>query len=200
TEERVALLLETLVPRAEGFVYQEHVALDVDGDGKGETCSHAGRERAELRVAKAIKLRPSHDRLEMLLDGPAMEAADRAVQVDVVRNRQLVHHADTEAGEQADLAVDLDLPGRRVVHAGDGLQQRALARAILPDDADDLPCARLDIDVVKRAPGRADASLTTELRPQQAVHREAPARGAELLREAAGGQDNTALRHTPPSA
>src|SRR2546430_3903897 len=128
-KESVALLLEAFVPRAEGLVNQEQVAVDVNGDGEGQPSPHARRQCAELGVDEAFELRPLDDLVETVLDGAARQATEGAVQVDVVGDRQLVHHADTETGEQGELPADLDPPARRRVQASDDLQQRGLARA-----------------------------------------------------------------------
>ena len=51
-------------------------------------------------------------------------------------------------------SVELDVPARRQVEAGDDVDERRLAGAVRPDQADDLVPVQLERDVVERAHAR----------------------------------------------
>ena len=121
------------------------------GDRESEPRPHASRQGAELRLDEALELGPLQDVREALPDRSPAQAADGAVEIDVVRDRELLDHAGAEPGEERHLAVDLDAPRRRRVESGDRLQQGGLARAVRADDPDDLAGARFEVDPVERS-------------------------------------------------
>ena len=92
--------------------------------------------------------------------------------VQVVGQRQvLVHGRDPEVGRVPGrvqvhrLALPHQVAGGRLVDAGDALDQRALARAVVPDQGGDLPGRDVQVDAGQRL-HRAEA-LADVLQPQQ---------------------------------
>src|SRR5205814_8123943 len=76
--------------------------------------------------------------------------------------------AAAELQQRADTSADGHLAERRPHDAGDDLQERRLARAVLADDADRFATAQLQIDRLQRAEMRhvAAAEEEREERPQ----------------------------------
>jgi hypothetical protein len=94
---------------------------------------------------------------------------DLAVQEDVVEDAQLVHQGEVLVdgvdavrarladGVQLDrLAVDVDRPGVRLVVAGQDLDQRRLAGAVVAEQAEHLALLEMQVDVAQRG-DRAEA-------------------------------------------
>ena len=81
--------------------------------------------------------------------GPA-HAEDGAVQEDVLATRQLVVEPRADLEQRAHAAVDLDGARRRLRDSREDLQERALARPVSADDADDLAALDLEGDVPER--------------------------------------------------
>ena len=79
---------------------------------------------------------------------PVGDAQQRAGQRDVLAARQVLVEAGLEAEQRGDVAVDRDHALGRADDAGEHQQQRALAGAVGPDDADRLAAAHLEGDVL----------------------------------------------------
>jgi hypothetical protein len=100
-----------------------------------------------------------------------LEHAERVDEPEI-----LVHEAHAELAELPDrerqphgLAVDPELTGLRLVEPGEHLDQRRLARAVLPEEAVDLPGEHVQVDAAQR------------LRPAEAL-RQAVEGQARMLR------------------
>ena len=114
------------IERAEGFVHQEDVRVLCEGARQSDTLTHAPGELVRALVREA----PEVDELEELagpsLAGTAADAAEPQRKLDVPGSSQpweegrLLEHECRAAGH-------LDLAARRVVEAGDQVEQRRLA-------------------------------------------------------------------------
>ena len=76
-------------------------------------------------------------------------AQDRAVHVDVFAAGQLGVEAGADLQQAGDPAADDGPAGGRFGDAAEDLQQRALARPVAADDADDLALVDLERDVLE---------------------------------------------------
>jgi hypothetical protein len=79
------------------------------------------------------------DLVELARDLAARHAEDRAAQEDVLAPRQLGVEAGADLEQAADPPFEPGVPGGRIGDAAQDLQQRALAGAVVADDADHLP-------------------------------------------------------------
>ena len=80
----------------------------------------------------------------------ARDAVDRPAQVDVLDRRVLGVEAGADLEQRRDAPVDRDRARVGLDDAGEQLEQRRLARAVAPDDADGLPVRDLERDAVER--------------------------------------------------
>ena len=120
---------------------------------------------------------PKREREEAsLADAQVLEHAQGRHEAEI-----LVHEAHAELAElpgrerQPDgRAVDEQLAGVGLVEAGQDLDQRRLARAVLPEEAMDLPGEHVEVDVAQR------------LGPAEAL-RQGPQRQPRRLREVGHG-------------
>ena len=144
------------------------------GDGRARVEAHAV---ALERLARARALAAPGDaearaRRGDLGDAQVLEHAQRLDEPEV-----LVHEAHPELAElprrerQPDrLAVDQQLAGVGLVEAGEHLDQRRLAGAVLPEEAVDLPGENVEVDAAQR------------LRPAEALRQAPQRRGAAAAR------------------
>ena len=137
-----ALALELLIADGEHLVEQEHVDLEVGGNGEAEPHVHARGIRAHGHVDESLELREGHDLLEVPVDRGPLEAEDRPVQVDVLAARELRMETGAELEQRSDPAADLDPPLGRLHDPGDQPEEGRLAGAVPADQADGP--ARLD--------------------------------------------------------
>ena len=79
------------------------------------------------------------------------EPEQRRGEIDVREPRVLGMEARAELEQRADAAADGDRAARGLDHAGDDLQQRRLARAVLADHAQRLAAPQLEAHAVERA-------------------------------------------------
>ena len=76
--------------------------------------------------------------VEALLDLSALHAEDRPVQIDVLAAGELRVEARSDLEQAADAAANLDAARGRRGDAREDLEQRRLAGAVSPDDAEHL--------------------------------------------------------------
>ena len=74
---------------------------------------------------------------------------ERPVDPDVVARGELGVEPDPELDERRESSVDTDEPCVLAVDAGEDLEQRALAAAVRPDDAEELASHDREADVVE---------------------------------------------------
>src|SRR6185503_3956572 len=119
---------------------------------EAEELDHALRRDADARVAPPDQARPH--RALVLLPGEDQVLAHRELrkhlqQLEGAAHPQAVELAGPQAGDLA--AVDAHLPGRGRELPEDAVEQRRLARAVRPDQAEDLALAHLERNAVDRA-------------------------------------------------
>jgi hypothetical protein len=170
-----ALALERRVADGEHLVDDQHLRLEVGGDGEREPQVHAARVVLDRRVDEALDLGEGDDLVELAHDLVALHAEHGAVQKDVLASAQLRVEAGADLEQRADAAADARVAGRRLGDAREQLQQRALACAVAADDADGL--AARDLEGRRAAPRR---SRPARLRPRRATRRAARVRPATI--------------------
>ncbi len=143
----------------------------------GERAQHDARRDAEAEVVEHT--------LRLALHAPLVQDAEAGVLVaeeQVGRDRQvraqhdfLVHRVDAEIhrvvgpAELDDAALPDDLAARFQVHAGQQLDERGLACAVLADDGVDLPRLEGEVDMLQRV--RAGEALVEFSKFEEGRHR-----------------------------
>ena len=148
-EEIVALALECLVTDGKHFVKHQNVALRLDGHGEGETHLHAGGIVLELLVHEVLKLGELYDVVIHRIDFSTSEAQQSTVQIHVLASGQLRVEAHTEFDERDQFALDGDRSVLRSINLRNDFQQRGLAGAVTPDDAEEIALMHLEIDIAQ---------------------------------------------------
>ncbi|MBG9885124.1 hypothetical protein ABE10_00695, partial [Bacillus toyonensis] len=122
----------------------EDVHLGVDGHREGEAQEHPGGVVLDLGVDELLDLAELHDRVEALLDLLLRHAEDRRVQEDVLAPGEV----GVEAGAHLDEAGHASSREHAALvgtqDAGDELEHRRLARAVVAEERDRLAFADLE--------------------------------------------------------
>ena len=145
-----ALHLERLVADGEHFVDEQDVGVEVDGHGEAEADVHPGRVVLDRFVDELGELGELDDVVEDAVDLLAAHAVERGVDVDVLPAGEVGVEAGAELEERCQPAAHADLAGGRGENAGDALEQRRLARAVVAEDAERLALLDRDVDPVER--------------------------------------------------
>ena len=138
----VALLLEGGVADGEHLVDEQDVGVDLDHHREGQAHEHARRVVLELEVDELAQLGEVDDAVEARARLARREPEHRRVEHHVVVRGEVQVEADAELDERRHPPVDVDLPAVGAVDPGQALQQRRLARAVAPDDPEELARAR----------------------------------------------------------
>ena len=117
---------------------------------KGEPHVHARGVALDRRIEELLDLREGDDLVELPPDLRPRHAEDRTIEEDVLAARQLRVKARAHLEQARHAAADLDAPGARLGNPREDLQQRRLAGAIAPDDADHLATLDLEVDILER--------------------------------------------------
>ena len=149
-EDVEALLLEGGVADREHLVDQQDVGVDLDRHREGQAHVHARGVVLELEVLELLELGELDHALVAGARLARGEPEHDPVQRDVVAGGEVRVEADAELDERRHPPVAPDLPPVGAVDAGQALQQRALAAAVAPDDAEELPRLDREGDVLQR--------------------------------------------------
>ena len=145
-----AALAEVNVADRQGFVHQQDFGIHVDGHREGQAHHHAARVGLDGLIDEVADLGEGGDVLVALVDLARGEPEDGAVQIDVVAAAEFGVESGAEFEQRGDAAVNTDRAGSGMQDPGHHLQERALAGAVLPDDAEGLAALDLEADVVER--------------------------------------------------
>jgi len=159
------------VAAREHLVHQEDLGKDVGRRREPEAQRHPGREVLHRHAREPPDAREAQDRVDPLLHPAARVAEQGAVQQDVVAGGELAVEPGAEVRERRHRAAHLDAPGGRRVDAGDHRHQRALAGAVVADDADALAVADREGDVGERPQRLAVAQAPEGVRETAAEQR-----------------------------
>src|SRR4051812_12930919 len=168
-----ALALERLVADGEHLVQQENVGFDVRCDRETEPHVHPRRVGAHGQVDEVLESRERDDLVELLADGRAWEAVNRAVEVDVLAASHVGMEAGAELQQRADAASHGDAAARRLHDSGEEAEERRLPGAVATDERECAP--RLDVERdVAEGPHIRSARLSA--REEEVLQRAALAR------------------------
>ena len=181
-----ALSLERAVAHRQDLVDDQDLRLQVGGDREGEPRVHPAAVALDRRVEEALDLGEGDDLVELGVDLGLAHAEDGAVQEHVLAAGQLGMEAGADLEERAHAAQDLDAPFGGLRDAREDLQERALAGAVAPDDADRLAFA---------APRTTRRAATTRSVPRRRAS-PAPQESARPLRQ----RLLQAVTRAPPSS
>ncbi len=144
------LLLELLVTDGEHLVDEEDVGVGVHGDREREAHVHARRVELDLRVDEVADAGELEDRVELRRGLFRAQPEHGRVEEDVLATGEVRVESRTELEQRGDAPALLDRARRRLDDAADDLQQRALAGAVVPDQADRAAGADVETDVAER--------------------------------------------------
>ena len=155
----VQALARHLVESAERLVHQEQRRRKRERTGDRNPLLHSAGELPRVVLLEALQLHEVDQLLDPLDPLPAVPAEDLERQPDV-----LLHGAPVEEHSVLEddavvaveprpvraLAVDHDVPARRLDQVADDPEERRLAAAGRPDQGDELPGADLEVDALER--------------------------------------------------
>ena len=145
-----ALLRERRVADREHLVDEHDVGVGLDHHREREPHHHPRRVVLQLEVGELAQLGEVEHRVEPPPRLAPAEPHHHAVEHDVLARGQLRVEADAELDERRQPSRDPDAPGVGAVDARHDLQQRALARAVAPDDAEELALVHVERDPPQR--------------------------------------------------
>ena len=154
-EDVHALLRERRVADREHLVDQHDVGVGLDHHREREPDHHARRVVLQLQVDEVVELGEVDHRVEPPLRLAPAQPHQDAVEDDVLARGELGVEADAELDERRDPPGHPDPARVGAVDAGEDLQQRALARAVAPDDPEELALVDVERDApsARAAPG-----------------------------------------------
>ena len=117
---------------------------------EGKPHIHAAGIALDRRVEELLHPREGDDLVELASDLGAAHAEDGAVEIDVLASGELGMKASADLEQAGDAARDRDAPFARLGDARQDLQERRLAGAIAPDDAEHLAALNLEAHVLQR--------------------------------------------------
>ena len=146
----LALFLELRVAHGEDLVHNQDLRLHHGGNGERQPRQHAGGIVADRDVNEVPQLGEVQDLLKLGVEERLCIAENRAVEVDILPAAQVHIETGAEFQHGHDIAAAFHRALRGLHDAGDDLQERALARAVAPDEADRLALLHLKRDVLQR--------------------------------------------------
>ncbi len=108
----------------------------MDGDGEREPHVHARRVELDLGVDELLDAGEVDDVVEVPVGLLARQAEDRGVEVDVLPAGEVGVEAGAELEQRGEPTATVDGARGGLDDAADDLEQRALARAVVPDQSD----------------------------------------------------------------
>ncbi|CAA9406152.1 MAG: hypothetical protein AVDCRST_MAG64-1988 [uncultured Phycisphaerae bacterium] len=145
-----ALALERRVADREHLVDDQDLRLQVGRDRERQPDVHAAAVALDRRVEELLDLAERDDLVELALDLGAAHPEDRAVEEDVLAAGQLGVEAGADLQQRRDPPAEHRPALARLGDAAEDFQQRALAGAVAPDEADHLAAVHLERGVLQR--------------------------------------------------
>ena len=145
-----AALAKVNVADGQRFIHQQDFRIDIDRDGEGQAHHHAAGVGLDRLVDEVADFGEGGDVFVPLVDLARGESQDRAVEVDVIAAAEFRIEAGAEFEQGGDASVNIDRAARRMQDPGHHLQERALAGAVFPHNAEGLAALHLEADVVER--------------------------------------------------
>ena len=144
------LELEGVVADRPDLVEEDHLGIEMDGHRQSQAQLHARGIMADGQIHEAVHLGEGDDVVIFLADLGARHAEDGAAQIDVLMPGKIFVKTGADFEQHADAAAHRSGAYRRVGDAGEDLQQRALAGAIMAENADHLALFDVEADIVER--------------------------------------------------
>src|SRR5579875_37302 len=158
----VAAPLESLVADGQDLVDDQDVRVEVHGDREAQPSVHPRGVGPHRVVDEALKLAELDDLVDDVVDVAAGQPQQGAVQVDVLATGVLGMEAGAQLEQGGDAPMGLDAARVGIEDPGDALEQRGLARAVLPDDAESPSVLDLEAHVLEGKELLVDATLALE--------------------------------------
>ena len=149
-EVRDALVPERRVPDGEHLVEEQHVGVNVDGDGECEPPRHAARVVLQLLVDEPLELGEREHLLEPRLRLTRCQPEQHSALDGVLPGRELGVEPDAEVDEGGEAAFDGDGPRIGDIDPGDAAEEGALAASVAADDPEELAAPHFEVDVAQR--------------------------------------------------
>src|ERR1051325_5941128 len=130
------LLLERRVSDGENLIQQQDIRIQVGSDRESQTHVHARRVTLNRCINKLPELRKVYNAVELLGDLSSQHAENRTVQINVLAPGKLRMKTGADFYQRGKPAVDHDFAGTRSRNSGEQLEDRALAGAVVTDDAE----------------------------------------------------------------
>ena len=134
-----ALLAECAIAHAQHLVQNQQLCVVAQRQRQQILYLHAAGQLLERAVLKILQLRKFDDLIIFFVHESAGITQQRAAQVGVLPDSQLAIKTTGQFQQRSHAAVDLHVALRGHHNAGNGLEQRALARAVGADDAQHVP-------------------------------------------------------------
>ena len=145
-----AALAKIDVADGQGLVHQQNFRVHIDSHSEGQPHHHAARISLDRLVDEVANLGEGFDVLVALVDLPGGQAKNGAVEVDVVASGEFRVESRAQFEQRRDAPIHRDGSRTGMEYPGHHLEQRALARTILPDDAEGFAAPHLEGDIVQR--------------------------------------------------
>src|SRR5262249_52701067 len=145
-----ALPLKVRVADRQHLIDQENLGIEVHSDGKRQSHVHPRREVLDRRLHEIGELTEFDDRVVVPVDLAPAESEQSPIQVHVLAPAVLGMEARTKFQQRRDTAADLNPAEVRPQNPGQHLEQRALARSVGPDNAEELASWHVEADIAER--------------------------------------------------
>jgi hypothetical protein len=142
--------LERGVADSENFVDEENLRLEVRRNGKRQACVHAAAVSLRRSVDELLDLRKVHYLVESPRNLAPAHSENRAAEKNVLTACELRMKSGSNFEQRPDSAIDLGASVSRLRNARENLEQRALPRAISPDDSNDFAFANIEAHIAQR--------------------------------------------------
>lgn len=145
----VGLLTKAPVASAEDFVDQQELRLDAGGDRKAEAQAHATGIGAQRQIEEIPKLAEFDNVRRQITDGFPAQTQHSAAQLNVLVACRLRVESQIAAEKGRYPAIDILVARAWSINPGKRSKERALAGAILADQADAIAWSRREGNVVE---------------------------------------------------
>src|SRR5436309_13253833 len=105
-------------------------------DGEGQAEIHAAGVVLDGSIDELVDFGECHDIVELPVDVGVFHTEDRAIEVNVFAAGKLVVKTGADFEQCADAAINVGVSGGGLGNARENLEERALTRAVAPDDPD----------------------------------------------------------------
>src|SRR5215831_1772402 len=145
-----ALPLEVRVAARQHLIDQGNLGIEVHSDGKRQSHVHPRREVLDRRLQEIGELTEFDDRVVVPVDLAPAESEQSPVQIHVLPPGVLGMEARTKFQQRRDTAADLNAAKVRPENPCQHLEQGALARSVVPDNAEELASGHVEADIAER--------------------------------------------------